>query len=94
MLFFPPLFLTLEFTIQVQQTNETRPNLVIVNVKPSENEKFKAMVLPEMTQSLKVEPGVSAMYVATVKEQSNRWVFFEIYANDETYTAHQWGVAG
>lgn len=49
MLFFPPLFLTLEFTIQVQQTNETRPNLVIVNVKPSENEKFKAMVLPEMT---------------------------------------------
>ena len=46
---FPSLFLTLEFTIQVQQTNETRPNLVIVNVKPSENEKFKAMVLPEMT---------------------------------------------
>lgn len=73
----------------MQQTNETRPNLVIVNVKPSENEKFKAMVLPEMTQSLKVESGVPAMYVATVKEQSNRWVFFEIYANDEAYTAHR-----
>ena len=73
----------------MQQTNETRPNLVIVNVKPSENEKFKAMVLPEMTQSLKVEPGVPAMYVATVKEQPSRWVFFEIYTNDETYTAHR-----
>lgn len=47
------------------------------------------MVLPEMTQSLKVEPGVPVMYVTTVKEQSNRWVFFEIYANDETYTAHR-----
>ena len=56
----------------MQQTNETRPNLVIVNVKPSENEKFKAMVLPEMTQSLKVEPGVPVMYVTTVKEQPNR----------------------
>ena len=47
------------------------------------------MVLPEMTQSLKVEPGVSAMHVATVKEQPSRWVFFEIYSNDETYTAHR-----
>ena len=47
------------------------------------------MVLPEMTQSLKVESGVSAMHVATVKEQPSRWVFFEIYTNDETYTAHR-----
>lgn len=60
-----------------------------MNVKPSENEKFKAMVLPEMTQSLKVEPGEPAMYAATVKEQPNRWVFFEIYANDEAYAAHR-----
>ncbi len=74
---------------KVQQTDETRTNLVIVDVKPSENEKFKAVVLPEMAKSLNVEPGVLAMYAATVKEQTNRWVFFEIYANDEAYAAHR-----
>ncbi|MBN6070214.1 antibiotic biosynthesis monooxygenase [Aggregatibacter actinomycetemcomitans] len=74
---------------KVEQTANTRTNLVMVEVKPSENDKFKAIVLPEMTQSLKVEDGVIAMYAATAQENPNKWMFFEIYANDDAYAAHR-----
>ena len=42
-----------------------------------------------MAQSLKVEDGVIAMYAATEKENPNKWIFFEIYANDKAYENHR-----
>lgn len=73
---------------KVKQTKETRTNYVTVEVKPEDNAKFKEIVVAEMAQSLKVEDGVIAMYAATLKDNPNQWIFFEIYANDAAYEAH------
>ncbi|OOF57289.1 putative quinol monooxygenase [Rodentibacter myodis] len=74
---------------KVQPTAEMRTNLVRVEVNPEDNAKFKAIITAEMAQSLKVEEGVIAMYAATEQENSNKWIFFEIYANDTAYENHR-----
>ncbi|KGQ70888.1 antibiotic biosynthesis monooxygenase [Chelonobacter oris] len=74
---------------KIEQRAETINNLVIVEVKPEFNDAFKALVLPEMAQSIKVESGVLAMYAATEKDQPNRWYFYEIYADEHAYQLHR-----
>ncbi len=74
---------------KVAQTPEMRTNLVMVEVKAEDNQKFTEIVTAEMAQSLKVENGVIAMYAATEQAQPNKWLFFEIYANDEAYEKHR-----
>ena len=74
---------------KVQQTPDTINNLVIVDVKPEHAQAFRAIVVPEMVQSLKVESGVWAMYAATEKTNPNRWYFYEIYANQAAYQQHR-----
>ncbi len=74
---------------KVQQTPATINNLVIVDVKPEHAQAFRAIVVPEMEQSLKVESGVWAMYAATGKTNPNRWYFYEIYADKTAYEQHR-----
>ncbi|MDU8923323.1 antibiotic biosynthesis monooxygenase [Pasteurellaceae bacterium LIM206] len=70
-------------------TAETITNLVMVDVKPEFAGAFKKIVTEEMRQSLAVEPNVLAMYAATVADNPNRWMFFEIYTNDKAYRLHR-----
>ena len=74
---------------KIEQTPVTINNLVIVDVKPEQNDAFRAVVMPEMTESMRVEDGVWAMYAATEKDAPNRWYFYEIYANDAAYQNHR-----
>lgn len=74
---------------KVLQTAQMRTNLVKVEVKAQDNQQFAQIVTAEMAQSLKVEDGVIAMYAATEQDQPNKWLFFEIYANDAAYEAHR-----
>lgn len=74
---------------EIRQTPATINNLVVLGVKPEYAETFRALVLPEMAQSLKVEEGVWAMYAATEKNNPNRWYFYEIYADEAAYQAHR-----
>lgn len=71
------------------QNKETINNLVIVDVKPTDQQAFRDIVLPEMAESLKVEPGVLAMYAATDAKNRYRWFFYEIYASDAAYQQHR-----
>ena len=74
---------------KVEQTPTTINNLVIVDVKPGQNDAFRAVVMPEMAQSMRVENGVRAIYAATAKDAPNRWYFYEIYADDAAYQSHR-----
>ncbi|CAM3873406.1 putative quinol monooxygenase [Avibacterium endocarditidis] len=74
---------------KVQATAPYRTNLVMVEVKPQHNADFKRIVSQEMAQSLETENGVLAMYAATYQNQPNKWLFFEIYADDAAYQAHR-----
>lgn len=69
--------------------NQPKVNFAEVQVKPEWNAQFKAIVLDEMQQSLAKEPGVLAMYAVTLKNQPNEWRFFEIYADENAYSAHR-----
>lgn len=69
--------------------NQLKVNFAEVRVKPEWNAQFKAVVLDEMQQSLAKEPGVLAMYAVTLKNQPNEWRFFEIYADENAYSAHR-----
>ena len=74
---------------KVQQTPQMRTNYVAVEVKPEYNEQFKAVIVAEMAQSLKVETGVIAMYAATEQDNPHKWIFFEIYADNSAYEHHR-----
>lgn len=74
---------------KVQPTAQMRTKLVKVEVNPQDNQQFAQIITAEMAQSLKVEDGVIAMYAATEQAQPNKWLFFEIYANDAAYDAHR-----
>ncbi|OOH91184.1 hypothetical protein BMT54_02730 [Pasteurellaceae bacterium 15-036681] len=80
--------MTIQADKKVVQTADTINNLVIVDIKPEFNQKFKAVVVLEMAQSLKVEDGVLAMYALTKKDNPNRWYFYEIYASEQAYQQH------
>lgn len=74
---------------RITQTEKTINNLVIVDVKPSYQQAFKNVVLPEIAESLRVEDGVLAMYAATDAKDENRWYFYEIYASEADYQLHR-----
>lgn len=74
---------------KIEQSRDTRFNLVRITVKAEANEKFAQIVKTEMRESIQKETGVLARYVATDKDQPNQWHFFEIYANDAAYQAHR-----
>lgn len=73
----------------IVQNEQTINNLVVVEVKPEFQAKFKNIVLPEMAKSLEIEKGVLAMYAATDVKNPNRWYFYEIYASQEDYQLHR-----
>jgi quinol monooxygenase YgiN len=50
---------------------------------------YRRIVLWEMQQAMDLEPGVLAMYAATVKGQPQQWVFFEVYADQAAYDTHR-----
>ena len=50
---------------------------------------YRRIVLWEMKQTMDLEPGVLAMYAATVKGQPRHWVFFEVYADQAAFDAHR-----
>ncbi|MBL0576872.1 antibiotic biosynthesis monooxygenase [Aeromonas caviae] len=73
----------------IVQNEKTINNLVVVEVKPEFQAKFKNIVLPEMAKSLEIEKGVLAMYAATDVKNPYRWYFYEIYASQEDYQLHR-----
>lgn len=74
---------------RIVQNERTINNLVIVDVKPEHQQAFKNIVLAEMSDSLKLEDGVLAMYAATDAKNENRWYFYEIYASEADYQRHR-----
>lgn len=72
-------------------TGETaiEPHLVYVDIKPGTEDAFLAAITANMRTAIEVEPGVLVMYAATLEDNPNRWVFWEVYASAEAYAAHR-----
>lgn len=59
-----------------------------LEIDPAQLEKYKAAVREEMETSVRVEPGVLAIYSVALKEDESKLRFFEIYADEAAYRAH------
>lgn len=59
-----------------------------IEVDPEQREAFIAAVTEEMDESVRVEPGVLAIYAVADKDAPNRLRFLEIYVDEAAYTAH------
>ncbi len=60
-----------------------------IEVDPVQREAFISAVTTAMAESVRVEPGVFALYAVTEKEAPSRFRFFEIYADEAAYDAHR-----
>ena len=59
-----------------------------IEVDPEQREAFVSAVTEEMDESIRVEPGVLALYAVAEKDSPSRLRFFEIYADEAAYNAH------
>ena len=60
-----------------------------LEIDPAQLDAYKASVKEEMEASVRVEPGVLAIYAVAEKENPTRLRFFEIYADEAAYNSHR-----
>jgi quinol monooxygenase YgiN len=59
-----------------------------LEIDPAQRETYEAAVKEEMETSVRVEPGVLAIYAVAEKGNSSKLTFFEMYADEAAYRAH------
>lgn len=59
-----------------------------LDIDPAQLDRYTAIVREEMETSIRVEPGVIAIYAVADKDRPSRLRFFEIYVDDEAYRSH------
>ena len=72
-------------------TGERRVPVVRIaelEIDPAQLERYKAAVREEMETSVRVEPGVLAIYAVAERDNPSRLRFFEMYADEAAYRAH------
>lgn len=57
-------------------------------IDPAQLAAYQAAVKEEMADSVRLEPGVLAIYSVAEKDHPNRLHFFEIYATEAAYESH------
>ena len=60
-----------------------------LEIDPARLDAYKAAVKEEMEASVRVDPGVLAIYAVTEKDSPARLRFFEIYADEAAYNSHR-----
>src|SRR6516165_12348333 len=60
-----------------------------LEIDPARLDAYKASVKEEMEASVRVEPGVLAIYAVAEKDNPTRLRFFEIYADEAAYNTHR-----
>jgi quinol monooxygenase YgiN len=60
-----------------------------LEIDPAQLEGYTAAVKEEMEASVRVEPGVLAIYAVAEKDHPSRLRFFEMYADEAAYKAHR-----
>ena len=59
-----------------------------LEIDPAQLESYKAAVREEIQTSVRVEPGVLAIYAVGEEDHPSRLRFFEMYADEAAYLAH------
>ena len=62
--------------------------LAEINVDPAQLDGYKAAATEEIEASVRVEPGVLALYAVAAEDDPAHIFVFEMYADQEAYKAH------
>jgi quinol monooxygenase YgiN len=60
-----------------------------LEIDPAQLDAYKASVKEEMEASVRVEPGVLAIYAVAEKDNPSKLRFFEMYADEAAYNSHR-----
>lgn len=63
--------------------------LAELTIAPAALDAYKAAVTEEIEASIRLEPGVLAIYAVTLKDRPNDFRFVEIYADEDAYQRHR-----
>ena len=67
----------------------TSVRIARLDIKPECLDAFLIAVREEMATSLRVEPGVIALYAVADKQDPTKMTFFEMYVDDAAYERHR-----
>jgi quinol monooxygenase YgiN len=59
-----------------------------LEIEPSQLAQYHAAVKEEMATSVRIEPGVLAIYAVADSENPSKLRFFEVYADEAAFRAH------
>ena len=59
-----------------------------IEIDPAQLEAYKAAVKEEIESSVRVEPGILALYAVSDKDNPAHVIVFEMYADSDAYKAH------
>ncbi len=59
-----------------------------LEIDPAQLDSYKVALREEIDASVRVEPGVLALYAVSVKDQPNQIRLFELYASPDAYQVH------
>ena len=83
------LALSLSGIIIAEESRVPYVRIVELEIFPARLENYKASVKEEMQASVRVEPGVLAIYSAAEKDNPSKLRFFEVYADAAAYKSHR-----
>ena len=72
----------------VEDRNMPFVRIAELEIDPTQLDGYRAAVKEEMETSIRVEPGVLAIYAVAEKDAPTKLTFFEIYADEAAYRAH------
>lgn len=73
----------------VHAAETTSVRIARLDIKPECLDAFLIAVREEMAASLRVEPGVIALYAVADKQDPTKLTFFEMYVDDAAYERHR-----
>ena len=82
------LFLTLSCHTALSQQNEQMVRMAELEIDPAYLEEYKAILSEEAAASVRLEPGVIAIFPMHQKENPNQVRILEIYATQAAYEHH------
>jgi quinol monooxygenase YgiN len=83
------LAISLSGSVIAQEYRGPVVRIAELEIDPAQLESYKAVVKEEMEISVRVEPGVLAIYAVAEKGKPTMIRFFEMYADEAAYNAHR-----
>lgn len=83
------LALSLSGVATAEEPRMPHVRIAELEIDPAQLDAYKAAVKEEMEASVRVEPGVLAIYAVAEKDNPAKLRFFEMYADEAAYNTHR-----